>query len=131
MSDPMDPTTRAQQVTTATTSQPAPHPESRTESQVGSTPPHSAALLQMMTGYWGPTGIFGGGKPGNGGLLAGGPGRAGDLAAGTETAGGAVYRVLRALASVGIFSEVSPSRFALSPLADLLRSGTPNSMRAL
>src|SRR5262249_11057081 len=33
--------------------------------------------------------------------------------------------------SVGIFSEVAPSRFALTPLAELLRSDTANSMRAL
>src|SRR4051794_2120725 len=42
-----------------------------------------------------------------------------------------LYRVLRALASVGVFTESGPDTFALTPLADLLRSGTPGSMRAL
>jgi hypothetical protein len=38
---------------------------------------------------------------------------------------------LRALSSVGVFTEVAPERFALTPLAALLQSGTPNSMRPL
>ena len=130
MSDPMNPTTRAQQVTTATTSQPASHPESHTESEVGSTPPHSAALLQMITGYWVSQAIYVAAKLGIADLLAEGPRSAEELAAATETHADALYRVLRALASVGIFSEVSPSRFALTSLADLLRSGAPNSLRA-
>ena len=40
-------------------------------------------------------------------------------------------RLLRALASVGVFTETSPRIFALTPLAALLRSGTPESMQAL
>jgi hypothetical protein len=38
---------------------------------------------------------------------------------------------LRALASVGVFTEVDGRRFALTPLAELLRSDVPGSMRAL
>src|SRR6266700_3974342 len=33
--------------------------------------------------------------------------------------------------SVGVFTEVAPEQFALTPSAALLQSGTPNSMRAL
>ena len=40
-------------------------------------------------------------------------------------------RLLRALASVGVFTEARPNAFALTPLAALLRTGTPNSMHAL
>jgi hypothetical protein len=42
-----------------------------------------------------------------------------------------LYRLLRALASVGVFAEVEEQQFALTPLAELLRSDVPCSMRAL
>jgi hypothetical protein len=64
-------------------------------------------------------------------LLVDGPRSAEELAAATKTQAGALYRVLRALASVGIFSEVTSGRFALTPMAELLRSDTSNSIRAL
>jgi hypothetical protein len=38
---------------------------------------------------------------------------------------------MRALASVGVFTEVSPGRFGLTPLADLIRTDAPGSMRSL
>jgi len=34
-----------------------------------------------------------------------------------------LYRMMRALASVGIFSEVDEKRFELTPMADLLKRG--------
>src|SRR5207253_5143599 len=39
------------------------------------------------------------------------------------------YRVVRSLASVGVFKETGPKVFALTPYADALRSGVPGSMR--
>lgn len=42
-----------------------------------------------------------------------------------------LYRLLRTLASVGIFTESAPGEFALTPLAALLRIGTPDSMHVL
>jgi hypothetical protein len=55
--------------------------------------------------------------------LSNGPRPVADLAreAGVQTDG--LYRVLRALASVGIFAESSPRTFALTPAAKLLRKG--------
>jgi hypothetical protein len=40
-----------------------------------------------------------------------------------------LYRVLRALASLGIFAEEQDQRFRLTPLADLLRTDAPASLR--
>jgi hypothetical protein len=40
-----------------------------------------------------------------------------------------LYRLLRALASVGVFQEQSDRRFSLTPLAQLLRSDHPQSQR--
>ncbi len=41
----------------------------------------------------------------------------------------ALFRVLRLLASVGVFSEDAEGRFGLTPAADLLRSKAPGSLR--
>jgi len=43
----------------------------------------------------------------------------------------ALYRVLRALASLGIFAESSGGGFTLTPLAELLRSDVDGSLRSL
>src|SRR4051812_11994842 len=54
-----------------------------------------------------------------------------DLAASTGTNADALYRVLRALVSVGIFTEPEPRIIALSPAAELLRRDVPGSVHAL
>ena len=51
------------------------------------------------------------------------------LAAETGSKADPLYRVLRALVSVGIFSEPQPGTIALSPAAELLRSEVPGSVR--
>lgn len=110
--------------------------QASTEGSVGTpetapTPPPPAVLLQMMTGYWISKAIYVAAKLGVADHLAGGPRSAEDLAVATQSHAPALYRVLRALASIGVFTEVEPGRFALTPMAELLRSGTPDSMRAL
>jgi hypothetical protein len=40
-----------------------------------------------------------------------------------------LYRVLRSLSSIGVFQETEPKVFALTPLAEPLRSDAPNSVR--
>ncbi len=40
-----------------------------------------------------------------------------------------LYRLLRALASVGVFNEELPAQFALTSVSELLRTDVPNSMR--
>jgi hypothetical protein len=63
-------------------------------------------------------------------LLEEGPKTAEELAARTGAHAGALYRVLRALASVGVFEEIAERRFTLTPLAAVLRADHPRSMRA-
>src|SRR4029077_17444270 len=41
----------------------------------------------------------------------------------------ALYRVLRLLASLGVFTEVAPRTFGLTPLGETLRSDAPGSVR--
>lgn len=54
-----------------------------------------------------------------------------ELAELTGTHEGALRRLLRAAASVGVFVEDDEGRFALTPLAEGLRSDTPESIRML
>lgn len=61
--------------------------------------------------------------------LASGPRGIEELASETKCNSDRLYRVLRALVSVGVFSELQPRTFALSPTAELLRSDVPNSHR--
>jgi hypothetical protein len=64
-------------------------------------------------------------------LLAAGPQTSAVLAQQTQTHPQALYRLLRTLASVGLFTEVEPGSFALSTLGVLLTTEHPMSMRAL
>jgi hypothetical protein len=59
-----------------------------------------------------------------------GPRTAEELATAAEVQAPALYRVLRALASVGIFTETKNKRFKLTPLAVTLQKAVPGSMRA-
>jgi O-methyltransferase domain len=63
--------------------------------------------------------------------LAAGSRTAEALALETQCQTEALYRFLRAVASVGMLREVEPRRFALTPLSDLLRSDHPHSLRSV
>ena len=63
-------------------------------------------------------------------LLADGPQSGEELAKTTSTHPRSLHRVLRLLSSVGVFTEVQPGRFALTPLGECLRTGVPGSMRS-
>jgi ubiquinone/menaquinone biosynthesis C-methylase UbiE len=88
-------------------------------------------LDQMITGYWISQAIYAAAKFGIADLLKDGPKTVGDLAGATSTNPDALYRLLRALASVGIFAEGDARRFSLTPLAEPLRSDVAGSKRAL
>src|SRR6516162_6434951 len=88
-------------------------------------------LDQMITGYWISQAIYAAAKFGIADHLQDGPKTVGELAGATATNPDALYRLLRALASVGIFTESESRRFSLTPLADSLRSDIAGSKRAL
>jgi SAM-dependent methyltransferase len=94
-------------------------------------PPAAASLLRMMTGYWVAQAIYVAAKLELADVLAQGPADVDVLASASGANTDALYRLLRALSRVGVFNEVAPRSFALTPMAELLRSGTPQSMRAL
>lgn len=94
------------------------------------TTPH-VVLLQMMTGYWVSQSVYIAAKLGIADLLGDGPKQFEALASITQTHSQSLYRLLRALASVGVFSESTPGFFELTPKAALLQSDAPHSMRGL
>ena len=91
--------------------------------------PPEAFLTQMAFGAMMTQALYVAAKLGIADLLAAKPQPISALAEATETHERALYRVLRSLAGVGIFEETEPQVFALTPLAEPLRSDKPNSMR--
>lgn len=87
-------------------------------------------LTRMITGYWISQLVYTAAELSLADLVAEHPRTADELATATQTHPGALYRLLRALASVGVFSEGEGGRFSLTPLAELLRTDVPGSQRA-
>ncbi len=93
------------------------------------TPPPDAVLMQMLSGALLQQGICVAAKLGIADLLAVQPQTVAELANTTKTHAASLYRVLRALAGAGIFAETAEHTFELTPLAAVLRSDVPNSIR--
>lgn len=94
------------------------------------TAPHQQ-LDGMITGYWVSQAIYAAAKFDIADLLKDGPRTVEQLAEATSTNADALYRLLRALASVGVFAEAEPRTFLLTPLAEPLRNDVEGSKRAL
>jgi hypothetical protein len=92
--------------------------------------PPPAVLLQMITGFWTSQAIFAAAKLGLADLVKDGPKPSEELARATGVRPKALYRLLRALASVGVFREEEDGRFGLTPLASYLQTGVSGSLRA-
>lgn len=95
--------------------------------------PHSAPgkIAQMLTGYWVSQMVHVAAKLDLAGLLKEGPRTADDLAQQTATHPRSLYRLLRGLASLGIFSETKPRLFEMTALSEALLDGVPGSQRAM
>ena len=90
--------------------------------------PH-IALLRLVNGYQVSQALHVAATLKLADLLARGPRTSDDLAAATEAHADALYRLLRALAAIGVFKELEGRRFELTPLGDGLRSDVPVSIR--
>ena len=89
----------------------------------------SQALMQMLTGVWAAQSISVVATLGIADLLANGAQTAPQLASATCTHADSLHRVMRALATLGVFAQTGDGRFALTPISEYLRSDTPNSLR--
>ena len=88
-------------------------------------------MAGMITGYWVSQMVHVAAKLELADRLADGPRTADELAALTRTHARSLYRLLRALASVGIFSEGGDQRFSQTPLSEGLRKDVPGSQWAM
>lgn len=101
------------------------HPEAAPPSA----PPLPVVMMQMITGKWITQAIYVAAKLGIADLLKDGPKTSAQLAQAAAVDELSLYRVLRALASIGIFAQTEQGRFELTPLAALLGSEHPQSLR--
>jgi hypothetical protein len=88
-------------------------------------------MNRLLSGYWLSKAVYVAAKLGIADLVSPQSRTADELARETKTHGPSLYRMLRALASVGVFAEDASGRFSLTPVAECLRSDVPGSQRAL
>jgi O-methyltransferase domain/Dimerisation domain len=93
--------------------------------------PPQAMLAQMAFGFIVSQAISVAGKLRIADHLKDGAKNADELAALTETHPASLYRLMRALASVGVFGRTEEEKFSNTPLGELLRSDHPESLRGI
>jgi hypothetical protein len=89
------------------------------------------ALAAMISGYWISQAIHVAAKLGIADHLVEGPASAEKLAEPLGCLPEPLHRLLRALASIGVFSETDDGRFSLTPRAEFLRSDHPATIRPM
>ncbi|MDP8973786.1 MAG: acetylserotonin O-methyltransferase [Actinomycetota bacterium] len=92
--------------------------------------PPRDTLLRMTNAFQASQAIHVAATLGIADLLEDGPRHVDELAQTTGTHAPTLYRLLRALASVGVFAEQPDGQFGSTPLAEYLRTNTPRSLRA-
>jgi hypothetical protein len=92
--------------------------------------PAHARLVQMGIGYWVSRIVYAAAKLRLADHLAAGSQSATELAAVTQTHAPSLYRLMRALAGIGVLSEDDQHRFSLTSLGEALKTGAPGSARS-
>jgi hypothetical protein len=108
----------------------APHEATTGKQMAEQVPPPPLALFRLVTGYYVSRGIHVVAKLGIADLLNQGTRDSEALAAATGMHASSLLRLMRFLASVGVFAEREKGAFELTPVGECLRSDTPNSMLA-
>ena len=85
--------------------------------------PPPVQLMKFIVGKWISKPIYVAAELGMADLLAEGPKSIQELAMETKTHPGYLYRIMRALASVGVFAETKDQNFELTPMAEYLKMG--------
>jgi hypothetical protein len=104
-------------------------PLTRVEEGAPGGPPLPVVMLRLTTGTWVSQAISVAARLGVADVLGRGPRASAEIAATVDAHGPTLYRLLRALADVGIVVELPDRRFALTPLGELLRTDVDGSMR--
>ncbi len=92
--------------------------------------PASVAMLRMISGFWVSRAIYVAAQLGLADLLKEGPKSCEEIVHATATHAASLYRLLRVLASMGIFAQDQQGRFALTALGATLQTDVPGSLRA-
>lgn len=92
--------------------------------------PPPVALMQLITGFWVSAAVYVAAKLKLADHMDTGPKDTDELARRVGANPEALYRLLRALASVGVFTEVESHCFSLTPVGKYLRDGVSGSLRA-
>lgn len=91
--------------------------------------PPPAQMLQIITGYWISQAVGTAARLGVSDQLADGPRKSSEVAEAVGADPLNLFRLMRMLASIGVFTMDQQERFGLTPLGDTLRSGVPGSVR--
>ena len=93
--------------------------------------PPAVQMVQLLAGFQLSQALYAAAKLGIADCLRSGPKDAAALAADVSADTGSLHRVLRALASIGVFTESPDGLFGLSSLGETLTQDSPASMRDL
>jgi SAM-dependent methyltransferase len=96
-----------------------------------SPPPPQAVLSQMITGYWITGSIHAAARLDVASAIGDAPRAIAEVASAVGADVEALYRLMRALAALGIFAEGPGRTFSHTPLSLALRPGVPGSMHGL
>ncbi|HEY8227865.1 MAG TPA: methyltransferase [Pyrinomonadaceae bacterium] len=86
-------------------------------------------MFQIILNFWMSRAVYIIAKLGIPDLLKDGPKTTNELAAATTTHAPSLYRVLRALASVGVLKTADDGKFELTPMSEMLVTDAPGSLR--
>lgn len=92
--------------------------------------PPQIQMLQIISGFWVARCVYVAAKLGIADLIKDSPKTADELATATGAHSPSLFRVLRALAAVGVITQDSDNRFGGTPLSQTLCSDVPGSIRA-
>jgi len=91
---------------------------------------HAYRLIQLAEGFGPARAVQLAAELGVADLLVHGPRGVADLATAVPANPDALYRLLRALASIEVFAEVEPGWFELTPVGERLRADHPQTLRS-
>jgi len=93
--------------------------------------PPEGQIMQLVSGAFVAQAVWVAAKLKIADLVADGAKTTAELAAKTETDESSLYRLLRSLASLGVFTETGDRTFANTPTSETLRADSPTSLRPM
>ena len=103
--------------------------EIKAQSTARAEPPPQAIIMQLGMGAMVTQALFVAAKLGIADILADGEKHTDEISSEAGAHSPSLYRILRSLASLGVFTETAPRVFANTPVSEVLRAGIPGSMR--